>query len=49
MTTKYIINYVDRFTGEEERLYCTEERLNYVQAQLKSDGKEIQSVSAQKQ
>jgi hypothetical protein len=43
-----MIKYVDRFTGEEETLYCTEDRLNYMKANLESNGKEIRTVSAQK-
>jgi hypothetical protein len=48
MNTKYLIKYVDRFTGEAEQLYCTEERLRFIQSQLESNGKEIKSVHPHK-
>jgi hypothetical protein len=44
--TTYLIRYVDRFSGEEDALFCTEDRLRYMQAHLRSDGKEIRKVEA---
>lgn len=45
MSEKFVIEYVDRFSGEAEKTYCTQDRLEYIQAHLRSDGKEIRSVN----